>query len=57
MATSDVEIPSDLHGIVYVSLDDLDEWSWALVREFLEAGISFDARTMSHACSDLFTLR
>ncbi|WP_456293241.1 TIR domain-containing protein [Pseudomonas sp. AK106] len=39
----DVEIPSDLFGVVYTELDPHDGWKMRLVREMKEAGLEFDA--------------
>lgn len=39
----DVEIPSDLFGVVYTELDPHDGWQMRLVREMKEAGLDFDA--------------
>jgi predicted nucleotide-binding protein len=38
-----VEIPSDLHGVVYTDLDAGGGWKIALLREFKEVGLKFDA--------------
>jgi predicted nucleotide-binding protein len=34
-----VELPSDLHGVLYVLLDDEGAWKLALARELKEAGL------------------
>lgn len=39
----DVEIPSDLFGVVYTELDPHEGWQMRLVREMKEAGLQFDA--------------
>lgn len=38
-----VELPSDMHGIVYVDLDASGAWKMLLVRELKAAGIDVDA--------------
>lgn len=38
-----IEIPSDLFGVVYTELDPHDGWQMRLVREMKEAGLEFDA--------------
>lgn len=38
----DVEIPSDLYGVVYSELDSNDGWKLKLGRELIAAGLSFD---------------
>jgi predicted nucleotide-binding protein len=42
----DVEIPSDLYGVIYTELDDSDGWKLKLVRELKAAGLDFDANLM-----------
>jgi hypothetical protein len=42
----DVEIPSDLYGVIYTELDDGDGWKLKLVRELKTAGLDFDASRM-----------
>lgn len=37
-----VELPSDIHGIVYVSLDSADGWKLKLCKELQSVGYSFD---------------
>ena len=39
----DVEIPSDLFGVVYTELDPHEGWQKRLVMEMKEAGLDFDA--------------
>jgi predicted nucleotide-binding protein len=39
----DVEIPSDLYGVIYVDLDEADGWKLKLVRELKAAKLEFDA--------------
>ncbi|EJT04954.1 nucleotide-binding protein [Rhizobium sp. CCGE 510] len=42
----DVEIPSDLFGIVYTEMDPGEGWKQALVKELKAAKINFDANRM-----------
>jgi predicted nucleotide-binding protein len=39
----DVEIPSDLYGVIYTELDANEGWKIALVKELKAAGLAFDA--------------
>ena len=39
----DVEIPSDLYGVVYTHMDAADGWKIELARELKDAGFKFDA--------------
>lgn len=39
----DVEIPSDLYGVIYSELDSNDGWKLKLGRELSAAGLTFDA--------------
>jgi predicted nucleotide-binding protein len=39
----DVEIPSDLYGVVYTDMDGADGWKIELARELKDAGFEFDA--------------
>lgn len=39
---SKVEVPSDLSGVIYISLDD-DSWEKQLMKEMKAAGLSFEA--------------
>lgn len=39
----DIEIPSDLFGVVYTEMDPSDGWKAKLVRELQAAGLQFDA--------------
>jgi predicted nucleotide-binding protein len=43
---SDVEIPSDLYGVIYTDMDDADGWKLKLVRELKAAKLDFDANRM-----------
>lgn len=38
----EVEIPSDLHGVIYSDMDAADGWKLKLVRELKAAGLDFD---------------
>jgi predicted nucleotide-binding protein len=38
-----VEIPSDLHGVIYTEMDDSDGWKLKLVKELKAAKLDFDA--------------
>jgi predicted nucleotide-binding protein len=42
MKKGDVEFPSDVHGVIYLSLGD-SGWKLALARELQKAGIAIDA--------------
>ena len=37
-----VELPSDIYGVVYVLMDELDAWQLTLAREMKQAGLFFD---------------
>jgi len=39
----DVEVPSDLFGVIYTDLDDAEGWKASLVREMKAAKLDFDA--------------
>lgn len=39
----DLEIPSDLHGVIYTEMDDAGAWKIRLVQELKAAGLRFDA--------------
>jgi predicted nucleotide-binding protein len=39
----EVEIPSDLYGVVYTDMDGADGWKIELARELKAAGFEFDA--------------
>jgi predicted nucleotide-binding protein len=39
----EVEIPSDLYGVVYTNMDGADGWKIELARELKDAGFEFDA--------------
>lgn len=40
---SDLEIPSDIHGLVYEKYDSSSSWKFKLVKELQESGYSVDA--------------
>ena len=37
-----VEIPSDLHGFAYISMDDANQWKQSLARELKHAGLKIN---------------
>ncbi|MGN6163459.1 MAG: TIR domain-containing protein [Flavisolibacter sp.] len=41
-----VELPSDIHGLLYVPIDRADTWKFALVKELKAAGYSVDANSI-----------
>jgi predicted nucleotide-binding protein len=41
-----VEIPSDLYGVIYTDFDEADGWKLKLVRELKAAKVDFDANRM-----------
>ena len=41
-----VELPSDIHGLLYVPIDKADTWKFALVKELKAAGYSVDANAI-----------
>ena len=43
LVKGDVELPSDISGVLYVSLDDSGGWKNKLANELKDAGFSFDA--------------
>lgn len=43
MRKGDVEIPSDLFGVIYTNLDETEGWKLKLIKELKAAGIRFDA--------------
>jgi predicted nucleotide-binding protein len=43
---SGVELPSDLHGILYVPIDDIGGWKMKLARELKACGYSIDANKL-----------
>lgn len=43
MRKGDVEIPSDLYGVIYTNIDAAEGWKLKLVKELKAAGLPFDA--------------
>lgn len=41
--SKDVDLPSDLYGLVYVPIDNSESWKFALVKELRAAGYNVDA--------------
>lgn len=41
-----VEVPSDIHGLLYVPLDKAENWKFAIVKELKAAGYSVDANKL-----------
>jgi hypothetical protein len=41
-----VELPSDIHGLLYVLLDKAENWKFAIVKELKAAGYSVDANKL-----------
>jgi len=37
-----LELPSDLHGVIYVPMDDGGGWKTSLAQEMRAAGLEFD---------------
>lgn len=56
MCTPAIELPSDLHGVVYVPIDDDNQWGWALIHEFLHAKIDLDVARVARSCADLLSI-
>jgi predicted nucleotide-binding protein len=42
----EVEIPSDLYGVIYKDMDAAEGWKLQLVRELNAAGLDFDPRKL-----------
>jgi predicted nucleotide-binding protein len=42
----EVEIPSDLYGVIYIDMDAADGWKLKLVKELKAAGLEFDANKL-----------
>jgi predicted nucleotide-binding protein len=55
MCTPEVELPSDLHGVVYITIDSRNQWGWALVHEFLHARIALDTGAVARSCAALLS--
>jgi predicted nucleotide-binding protein len=43
LCKGDVEIPSDLYGVIYTDMDAADGWKLKLAKELKAAGLVFDA--------------
>jgi predicted nucleotide-binding protein len=41
-----VELPSDIHGLLYISIDKAENWKFLLVRELKAASYSVDANSL-----------
>ncbi|HIC8755092.1 TIR domain-containing protein [Elizabethkingia anophelis] len=41
-----VELPSDIHGLLYVPIDKASSWKFALAKELKEAGYNIDANKL-----------
>lgn len=41
-----VELPSDIHGLLFIPIDKADTWKFALVRELKEVGYNVDANSI-----------
>ncbi len=46
--TEGVELPSDIHGLLYVPIDRTQAWKFAIAKELNAAGYSFDASQILH---------
>jgi predicted nucleotide-binding protein len=57
MSTPEVELPSDLHGVVYIPIDAKNQWGWALVHEFLHAKIGLNTGAVAKSCQALLSGR
>lgn len=44
---NDVEMPSDLHGVVYIAFDETGAWKTHLAREMEAAGVEIDWRSLA----------
>ncbi|MEK6782326.1 MAG: nucleotide-binding protein [Bacteroidota bacterium] len=41
-----VELPSDIHGLLYIPIDNADNWKFSIVKELKEAGYEVDANKL-----------
>jgi predicted nucleotide-binding protein len=41
-----VELPSDIHGLLYIPLDKAENWKFSIVKELKEAGYTVDANKL-----------
>ena len=39
----DIELPSDIHGLLYIPMDDAGEWKEKVIREMVEAKVLANA--------------
>jgi predicted nucleotide-binding protein len=46
MRAGPIEIPSDLHGVIYTELDAAEGWKLKLIKELKAANLEFDANRM-----------
>ena len=46
LVKGDIEIPSDYSGVIYISMDDSNDWQTALFRELKNAGFGVDANRL-----------
>ncbi len=44
--SEDVELPSDIHGLLFVPLDKAENWKFSIVKELKAAGYSVDANKL-----------
>ncbi len=44
--SEDVELPSDIHGLIYTPLDSSENWKFSIVRELKAAGYDVDANKL-----------
>ncbi len=42
LVKGDVEIPNDISGVVYISMDDAGAWKFAVAKEMKAAGYDID---------------
>jgi predicted nucleotide-binding protein len=46
LCKAEVELPSDIHGLLYTVMDEADAWQLKLVREMNRAGLPVDASAL-----------
>lgn len=44
--SENVELPSDIHGLIYVPIDKANSWKFAMAKELKEAGYNIDANLL-----------
>lgn len=44
--SENVELPSDIHGLLYIPLDKAENWKFSIVKELKEAGYTVDANKL-----------